>query len=100
MRNKYLTAAMERVLQGMRKEGYDGELVVEGGEVWYGLKRTNVATVNNLLRLCLIRDESGDGAMSDNTFRRYSLNEEGRAILNRPGYEPMIVRHIKKRQSR
>ncbi len=84
---------MERILKWMSSSKDDGELVVEGREVWYGLHRTNVATVNSLLRLCLIHDET----INEAPVRRYVLNEEGRAIITRPNYKPMIVEHLRKR---
>lgn len=91
-RNPYLTAGMERVLKAMDAEGPDGELTVEGREAWYGLERTSVAMVYRLLRLCLLHDDTKDGATTDSNYRYYSLNEEGRKILRDPAYVPLIVK--------
>lgn len=94
-RNPYLTPAMEKVLRWMVVDS-DGELVVEGREAWYGLHRTSPSVVNNLLRLCLIRDEGGDGFASESRMRRYSVNEEGRKIVSDPEYRPQVLEAIKK----
>lgn len=95
MRNKYLTPAMERVLAWMASDiEDDGELVTEAGQAWYGLERTNMATVNNLLRLCLIRDEGGDGFAGKEPLKRYTINEEGRAILKDSNYVPSIFEKL------
>lgn len=90
-RNPFLTPAMERVLRWMIAEGPEGELVEEGREVWYGLERTSPAVVKRLLRLCLIRDETPDGAMTETRYRYYSVNEEGVKIVNDPSYKPKIL---------
>lgn len=100
-RNPYLTPAMERVLRWMIAEGPEGELVEEGREVWYDLERTNVATVRRLLRLCLISDEGKDGCFTHGSYRRYSINEEGRKIVEDPAYKPKVLeaiaRHLKRK---
>lgn len=100
-RNPYLTPAMEKVLRWMAHVGEDGseedgELVVEGGEAWYGLNRTSVAVVNNLLKLCLIRDGTPDGAMTETSYRYYTINEEGRKILVDVAYKPKILEALSK----
>ena len=97
--NPFLTPAMVRVLSWMRATEVEGELVTEAGEAWYGTNRTSIATVNKLLRLCLIHDDGGDGAMGDEKFRRYSVNEEGRKILRDHRYVPLIIRHLRKQQT-
>lgn len=104
-RNPYLTPAMEKVLRWMSKVGgdgsdEDGELVVEGGEAWYGLNRTSMRVVNSLLRLCLIRDNTKDGAMTETSYRYYTINEEGRKILVDVAYKPKILEAISKASKR
>ena len=95
-RNPYLTPAMEKVLDWMAHDVEDGgELVVEGGEAWYGVNRTSCRVVSNLLRLILIRDETPNGAMTDCKYRYYTINEEGRKVLRNPRYVPFIVRHLR-----
>ena len=93
-RSRFLTPGMERVLRWMAADGEERELVTEAGEAWYGHNRTSIATVNRLLRLCLLHDDGGDGAMGDEKFRRYSLNEEGYQIVTDPEYVPLIVKHL------
>ncbi len=99
MRNKYITVAMDRILRWMASDEGDGELVTEGREAWYGSNRTNVATVNALLRLCLISDQTGDGALSGARYHYYTINEEGRAVLRDPDYKPLMVDEWAKRLS-
>lgn len=64
----------------------DAEIVCEGRSCYVGLDSISKATVNELLRLVLISDDSdGKGV------ERYSLNEEGRAMVADPDYIPKIV---------
>ncbi len=65
----------------------DAEIVCDGRAVYVGLDSISKATVNELLRLVLIRDDSDQGSKVE----RYSLNEEGRAMVNDPNYVPKIV---------
>lgn len=57
----------------------EGELVMEGREVWLGLERTNKATVLALLRLCAIRLESGEPGGCE----RYTINATGLDLIGR-----------------
>jgi len=65
----------------------DAEIVCEGRDCYIGLTSISKATVNQLLRLVLIRDDSDWGG----GMERYSLNEEGRAMVKDPNYIPKIV---------
>ena len=65
----------------------DAEIVCEGRTCYIGLDLIAKATVNELLRLVLIRDDSDQNGKVE----RYSINEEGRAILDDPNYIPKIV---------
>lgn len=96
MRNPHLTPAAEKILKFLETEEGEGDLVVEGIEAWIGFERTSVAAVNRLLRLCLLHDDSKDGAMGECKARYYSINEEGRRVLRDANYVPMIVKHLKK----
>lgn len=64
------------------------EVVCEGRFCYVGSRRVAKATVNELLRLVLLRDVGDAGAV----VQRYALNEEGRAILQDPNYVPQILR--------
>ncbi len=65
----------------------DAEIVCDGRTCYVGLTSIAKATVNQLLRLVLISDDSDQGG----GMERYSLNEEGRAMVNDPNYIPKIV---------
>ena len=65
----------------------DAEIVCEGRSCYVGLDSISKATVNELLRLVLVRDDSDQGK----GMQRYSLNEEGRAMVADPDYVPKIV---------
>ena len=65
----------------------DAEIVCEGRYCYVGLDSISKATVNELLRLILISDDSDQNGKME----RYSLNEEGRAMVNDPNYIPKIV---------
>ncbi len=87
-----ISQAALRVLTRMKQaEGADNrddaEIVCEGRAAYVGLDSISKATVNELLRLVLIRDDSDQGSKVE----RYSLNEEGRAMVNDPKYVPKIV---------
>lgn len=83
--SRFLTPAAERVLRWMKHAGVEGDLVQERGEVWYGLHRTSGAVLHRLLRLCLIREET---EWNEERHRRWTLNEDGRRIVEDPEYEP------------
>ena len=65
----------------------DAEIVCEGRSCYVGLDSISKATVNELLQFVLIRDGSDQGGKME----RYSLNEEGRAMVDDPNYVPKIV---------
>ena len=65
----------------------DAEIVCEGRVCYVGLDTVSKAKVYELLRYVLIRDDSEQ----DKGVERYSLNEEGRAIVADPSYVPKIV---------
>ena len=65
----------------------DAEIVCEGRYCYVGLDSISKATVNELLRVVLIRDDSDQNGK----LERYSINEEGRAMVNDPNYIPKIV---------
>lgn len=68
----------------------DAEIVCDRGVCYVGEHRTNRATVNRLLRLCVIRDVSDTKGCD-----RFVLNEEGRMLARNPKYIPEIVRYFK-----
>ena len=72
-------------------ESEDGELVrnVPGG-CWVDDHQVNGRDVMELLRYCLIHCDLGFGT----NYEVFSLNEEGRAILVDPNYQPLILRAI------
>ena len=65
----------------------DAEIVCEGRSCYVGLRSISKATVNELLRVVLIRDDSDQNGK----LERYSLNEEGRSMVADPTYIPKIV---------
>ena len=71
----------------------DAEIVCEGRSCYIGLSSISKATVNELLRLVLIHDDSNQGG----GMERYSLNEEGRAMVDDPNYVPKIVKILAER---
>lgn len=89
--NKYLTPGMARVLREMVEatESGDEELVYSlHGGWWIGLRRTNGKVALGLLSLCLI-NEAQDSVPD---FQRYTINEDGRKILESDTYVPRILR--------
>lgn len=92
--SRHLTPAAERALRWMKHAGAEGEIVKEAGQVWYGLHRTSVAVLYHLLRLCLIREETEIG---DERLKRWTLNEDGRRLVEDPDYEPPAVALWEKR---
>lgn len=72
----------------------DAEIVCEGRSCYVGLDSISKATVNELLRLVLIHDDNDQGSKME----RYSLNEEGRAMVADPNYVPKIVPILEQRR--
>ena len=88
-RNKHLTPAMHRVLRAL-DDDVDCDLVREGREVWYGHSRTNGTVLNALLRLCLV--SADDWGHEESGYQRYTINEDGRGVVQDPNYVPRILR--------
>lgn len=65
-----------------RSEDDRGELVRDGACVYLDLDRLSVRTLNGLLRLCAISEDTPGGGIE-----RYHINETGRALLLPPGRE-------------
>lgn len=87
-RNSYLTPSSERLLRAMLAlEGEDELTHATPGGWWLGTNKVSGRTCYALLRLVLIRRESD----SRDTYERFTLNEDGRAILADPDYVPRIV---------
>ena len=62
----------------VREDFENAEIVCEGIECWLGIRRVACVTVDMLLRLvCLSED-------SENKVRRYTINGTGEAVLRRP----------------
>ncbi len=96
-----LSKAATRILKDLkaaedRDDLFDAEVVCDGRSCYVGLRSVSKATVNELLRLVLICVDSDLGA----GVERYSLNEEGRAILENSDYVPKIVIALAKRKER
>jgi hypothetical protein len=88
-----LSAAAHKTLARMKTaedadELADAEIVCEGRECWIGLTKIARRTLNELLRLCLVHDDSEQGK----GVERYTLNSEGRAMVADPNYVPMIAK--------
>ena len=65
----------------------DAEVVCEGRTCYLGLDAVSKAKVYELLRLVLLRDATDQNGQME----RYTLNEEGRAMVKNPDYVPKIV---------
>ncbi len=74
-----LTKRQREILGKMRDHRHqdDGELVMEGREVWLGLERSSPQLVLNLLRLCALRLESGEPGGCE----RYTISGTGLKLL-------------------
>ena len=99
-RNKLISKAALSVLQRMKDAEDadnldDAEIVCEGRYCYVGLDSISKAAVNELLVFCLIRDDSDQGGKVE----RYTLNEEGQAMVSDPTYVPKIVVHLKQREA-
>lgn len=95
--NAYLTPAMARTLETMRKHAdtEDGELVKDahGSHYWLGLAQVHPGTVKKLLQLVLVSGELGDRSGS---LDRFHINEEGCAILDDDFYRPKVIDALRK----
>ena len=63
------------------------EVVCEGRTCYLDLDTVSKAKVYELLRLVLLRDVTDQNGK----IERYTLNEEGRAMVDDPNYMPKIV---------
>lgn len=93
--NNYLTPAMHRVLTRMRDE--ELELDHVPGEVFWYLDsdRVHPGTAKRLLELCLI---SGSFKEERGAVNRFTLNEDGRGVLESDVYVPRIVKAFRERE--
>lgn len=93
-RNPYITEAMERVLRQLR-DGQDQYGILDGNEFWVDDVHSNKQLLLNLLRLCLVKADSGNDERSE----IYYINEDGRGVLGDPNYVPNIVSAMRARRS-
>lgn len=104
-----LTVAQRRVLEHLRDaegaatkaadnyEYPEYEIVAEGIECFIGTKRTNFRLVKALLKIMAISDVSdgGYGAI----FRRFQINETGRAYLADESQIDVVMRCLARGQN-
>lgn len=90
MISKAATRLLNQLVKAEDDTVYGAEVVCEGRSCYIGLNHVRKATVNELLRLCLLSDDTDQNS----SVERYSINEEGRAILRNPEYVPKIVPHL------
>ena len=88
----WLTPAMHKALSLMREaelaERWESAEIVQCGlSCWIGAVAISARTVKKLNSLVLISNQSG----LRESCLRYSLNSEGRDILTKPGYIPVIT---------
>jgi len=88
------TEAVLKVCRDMARAEQDddleaAEIVCDKGECWLGYRRISKATVNKMLRLCLLRDSS-----DTNGCQRYTLNSEGKALAKNPEHLPLICKAV------
>lgn len=72
---------------------YESELVGSGKTFWLGLTRYSSKTVDELLRLVAIRDTS------DTETRRYVINDVGRALIDDPSQESVLLSLLLQRKN-
>lgn len=91
MKPSFLKPAMRKILERIATRE---ELVqsIPGGW-WIENDQVHAPSCFNLLRLCLIHQEAG----SDDSFIRYTINEDGVALLKDPTYIPRIVTALKEK---
>lgn len=83
------THLLTKLVEAEDDDLYGAEVVCEGRSCYIGLDTVSKATVNELLRLCLLHSDT-----EHSSIERYSINEEGRAILADPEYVPQIVPYL------
>ncbi len=88
-RNPWLTPGMHQILLQLQEDPTtDGELVREPGAGWWlGCNKVGAAPCDQLIRLCLLSRKRRGG-----TLEVYTLNQEGRKILQDSTYTPKIAR--------
>jgi hypothetical protein len=93
-RNQYLTEGMAQVLR-IIDESDEKELAqsIPGGW-WVGDQEVDGRVCMALLRFCLLHQEHD----SSETFIRYTINEDGRGVMNDPTYVPKIVTAMKEKK--
>ncbi len=90
-----LSPAVKRALDEMHKatvaERYeDAEILCDGLVCMLGERGVSRVTVNNMLRLCLLRHENMGGC------DHYTLNEDGMLLAADPNYQPRILPFLRK----
>lgn len=84
-----------RRIQAVSEEDGGQELVYERGAGWWvGLDRTSGRAPRQAIQLVLLHLE-GDGRVGD--FERWTLNEDGRRVLEDPTYRPPILDALEER---
>lgn len=83
----YISTRAFKLLKKLSESEEDELVWCKGGGWWIDLSKVNGRVVKELLTMVLISDQ---GFGSD-TYLVYELNEEGRAMLEDPTYEPKIV---------
>lgn len=86
MKSSLLSTAAHHLLEKMAPAGIE-LTYAKGGGWWLENHHTHGRIVKELLRLCLISQTYGQVAV----YEVYEINEEGRAILKDPSYQPQIL---------
>lgn len=94
MRNQYLTEGMEEMLRQIQDSEEHEIIQATPGGWWIDSEEVDSRIAFALLRLCLLRQEP----TNDPSFIRYTVNQEGRNVLNDPEYVPQIVSELKQRR--
>ena len=79
-----LTKRQRQILEGLRSDNLDYDLVESGGEVWFGLERTNYPTLMFLLRNCLVQEHDDSGMDT----KYYRITSWGCLALDDPDFDP------------
>lgn len=89
--NKWITKAGREFLIAMR-DGEDNYAISEGLIVYVDSRRFSRATLQCLLRLCLVSLDS----YSKDKPQIWTLNEDGERIIDDVNFEPPIVAVLRK----
>jgi len=81
-----LTKPMHKVLTILVNN--DDYIIAGGLEVWAGDYKTSRLTLNKLLRLCLVKEDSITGG----TTEIYWATEEAKKMLDDVNYTPQILK--------